>query len=381
MGSLSSAVLGPYLSLWLKSVGLSFSEIGLVQSVSELAQLLTDFPTGGLADRHGRVRVYAIGSSLFGLGLVIIGLSGGLWGVLAGASLSGLGSALVSGTMVPWLYDALGDRKLVKDVLSRLKALSGPARFAGGFFGGALAGLAPNAPVVIAGLLAIASGVMAVILLPDNRGKAELGYSGILRRGLHVVLENRGLHLLLLSSFLLSFTGRAFFTFWMLLLKAKGLPDEALGPLFATMLLSTSLGALLVRKLEPSPKTVALTSALLGVEVALLGLVPGLWGSVVLLFAIEVTLGARGPLMAVLRNDLIPSEVRSTVSSTLSTLGSGFTAIANVTIGLLAGKFGLGTAYLVAGLTGALSALPIWGLTFLSAPGEGCNIPEKPGGR
>ncbi|WP_297468503.1 hypothetical protein [Thermococcus sp.] len=45
MSSLSPAVLGPYLSLWLKNIGLGFSEIGLVQSVSELAQLLADFPT------------------------------------------------------------------------------------------------------------------------------------------------------------------------------------------------------------------------------------------------------------------------------------------------------------------------------------------------
>ena len=135
VSSLSPAVLGPYLSLWLKNIGLSFSEIGLVQSVSELAQLLTDFPTGGVADRYGRIKTYSLGSSLFGLGLLVVALSKDLIGTILGASLSGLGSALVSGTMVPWLYDSLNDREAVKAILGRVKELSGPVRFVGGFLG------------------------------------------------------------------------------------------------------------------------------------------------------------------------------------------------------------------------------------------------------
>ncbi len=380
VSSLSPAVLGPYLSLWLKNIGLGFSEIGLVQSVSELAQLLTDFPTGGVADRYGRIKTYALGSSLFGLGLLMVALSGGLIGALLGASLSGLGSALVSGTMVPWLYDSLKDRKAVKAILGRVKEISGPVRFAGGFLGGVLANIAPNLPVLVAGALSILSGAMALILLSDNRGKAELNYSGILRRGLAEVIGNRGLHLLLISSFLLSFPARAFFTFWMLLMKARGLPAKYLGPIFALMLLTTSMGARLSRRLDSTPKTLALLTVVLGLEILLLGLAPNVWTSLALLFAVEVTLGARGPLMAVLKNDFIPSEVRSTVNSTLSTVGSAFMAIANTAIGTLAGNLGFELAYVLAGSLGLLSALPIWRLTFLSVPAEGGNITEKPDG-
>ncbi|WP_232473489.1 MFS transporter [Thermococcus profundus] len=377
MSSLSSATLGPYLSLWLKAIGLSFSEIGLVQSVSELTQLLTDFPTGGFADRYGRVKTYSAGSILFGLGLTTIALSDGLKPALLGAGLSGLGSALISGTMVPWLYDALGDRKAVKEVLGRIKELSGPVRFIGGFLSGYLASFAPNVPVLTAGLLSITSAVLAVLLLPDNRGKVELGYLGILRNGLSEVLRNRALHLLLASSFLLSFTARAFFTFWMILLEKRGLPTKYIGPLFALMLLSTSVGAVASRRLEATPSVLGALTALLGAEILLLGISSNLWAGIALLFAVEVTLGARGPLMSVLRNDFIPSGTRSTVNSTLSTTASAFMAIANFVVGSLAESFTLGWAYVLAGLLGLLSAFPILGLTFLKAPDEGENIHEK----
>ncbi len=297
-----------------------------------------------------------------------------------GAALSGFGMALVSGTLVPWLYDALNDRKSVQQTLGKLKAISGPVRFTGGFVGGCLASVAPNSPVLVAGMLSIASAITALFLLPDNYGDKKAKYVKLLRRGLEEIRKNRALHLLLASSFFLSFTARAFFTFWMLLLVQRGLPREYLGVFFALLLFSTSAGGLIAQKLEPTSKTAAILTALLGTEIAMLGIIENLTISIALLFALEVTLGARFPVMAVLRNSFIPQEVRSTVTSAMSTVGSGFTAIANVTVGAFAEKLGLGKAYFIAGSLGVLATLPILGLTFLRIPDERKNILEKPGG-
>ncbi|KUH32375.1 MFS transporter [Thermococcus celericrescens] len=359
LSSLGSAVLGPYLSLWLKTVGLSFSEIGLVQGVSEIVQLLTDFPTGGFADRYGRVKTCAAGSALFGTGLLMIALSSGLPMVLLGSAMTGFGAALVSGTMIPWLYDSLGDGNRVKDVLSRVKALSGPVRFAGGLSAGYLASLAPNLPVLAAGLLSIASALTAYLLLPDNYGTLKKSYVEVLKEGLHELRHNRAVHFLLAASFLLSFSVRAFFTFWMILLSGRGLPETYMGLLFALMVLSTSGGALIAKKISPTPRALAALTALWGLEILLLGLVEGLAPSILLLFAIEITLGARFPVMAVVRNRFIPSEARSTVNSAMSTMASGFMAAANIFVGALASSFGLEVAYKTAGILALASALPL----------------------
>ncbi|NJE31178.1 MFS transporter [Thermococcus sp. 18S1] len=359
LSSLGSAVLGPYLSLWLKTAGLSFSEIGLVQGVSEIVQLLTDFPTGGFADRYGRVKTYAAGSALFGTGLLVIALSGNLPMILLGSAMTGLGAALVSGTMIPWLYDSLGDGSRVKDVLGRVRALSGPVRFAGGLSAGYLASLAPNLPVLAAGVLSIASALTAYLLLPDNYGTRKKSYAEVLREGLRELRSNRAIHLLLAASFLLSFSARAFFTFWMILLSSRGLPETYMGPLFALMVLSTSGGALISKKIGPTPRALATLTALWGLGILLLGIMENLALSVFLLFAIEVTLGARFPVMAVVKNRFIPSETRSTVNSAMSTISSGFMAAANIFVGALASSFSLEVAYETAGILALASAFSL----------------------
>ncbi|WP_346765949.1 MFS transporter [Thermococcus sp. 21S7] len=359
LSSLGSAVLGPYLSLWLKTAGLSFLEIGLVQGVSEIVQLLTDFPTGGFADRYGRVKTYAAGSALFGTGILVIALSGNLPMILLGSAMTGLGAALVSGTMIPWLYDSLGDGSRVKDVLGRVRALSGPVRFAGGLSAGYLASLAPNLPVLAAGVLSIASALTAYLMLPDNYGTRKKSYVEVLREGLRELRSNRAIHLLLAASFLLSFSARAFFTFWMILLSSRGLPETYMGLLFALMVLSTSGGALISKKISPTPRALAALTALWGLGIFLLGIMENLALSVFLLFAIEVTLGARFPVMAVVKNGFIPSETRSTVNSAMSTISSGFMAAANIFVGALVSFFGLEVAYETAGILALASALPL----------------------
>ena len=361
--SLGSAVLGPYMSLWLKSAGLSFSEIGLVQGVSEIVQLLTDFPTGGFADRYGRVKTYAAGGLLFGAGLLGIALSRDVQMILLGSAMTGLGAALISGTMIPWLYDSLGDGKMVKGVLSRVRALSGPFRFAGGIFAGYLASLAPNLPVLAAGLLSIASALAAYLLLPDNQGTVKKSYTEVLREGIREIKGNRAIHLLLMASFFLSFSARAFFTFWMILLSARGLPEAYMGLLFALMMLSASGGALIAKRISPTPAALAALTVLWGLGILLLGIVENLVLSVLLLFAIEVTLGARFPVMAVVKNSFIPSETRSTVNSAMSTISSAFMATANVLVGALASSFGLELAFETAGILALVSTLLLLSLS------------------
>lgn len=94
-------LMGPYLTLWLKHIGLSFTQIGLAQSVSSFATLIVDFPTGGLADRYGRRLNYAFGVFLFGLGVLLIGISRSFSPILVGMLLGGVGGAFMSGTLGP----------------------------------------------------------------------------------------------------------------------------------------------------------------------------------------------------------------------------------------------------------------------------------------
>jgi FSR family fosmidomycin resistance protein-like MFS transporter len=73
--------------------GLSYAAIGALKSVYSGAMAVGQIPSGKLAVRFGAVRVLAIGTALIAVGYGLAGLTGSLYGVVAGLLLAGLGGS------------------------------------------------------------------------------------------------------------------------------------------------------------------------------------------------------------------------------------------------------------------------------------------------
>jgi len=73
--------------------GLSYAAIGALKAVYSGAMASGQIPSGKLAVRFGGVRVLAIGTALVAVGYGLAGLSGSLYGVIAGLFLAGLGGS------------------------------------------------------------------------------------------------------------------------------------------------------------------------------------------------------------------------------------------------------------------------------------------------
>jgi len=73
--------------------GLSYAAIGALKAVYSGAMASGQIPSGKLAVRFGGVRVLAIGTGLVAVGYGLAGLSGSLYGVIAGLFLAGLGGS------------------------------------------------------------------------------------------------------------------------------------------------------------------------------------------------------------------------------------------------------------------------------------------------
>ncbi len=73
--------------------GLSYAAIGALKSVYSGAMAVGQIPSGKLAVRFGGVRVLAIGTTLVAVGYGVAGLTGSLYGVIAGLLLAGLGGS------------------------------------------------------------------------------------------------------------------------------------------------------------------------------------------------------------------------------------------------------------------------------------------------
>ncbi|HZU78230.1 MAG TPA: MFS transporter [Dehalococcoidia bacterium] len=130
------------LALYFSSVAGSYALGMSVFSLTSLAQLAADVPTGYLADRLGRKPVLALGaivSLAFTVGYAV-GLS--YWWLAAGAALEGLARALVSGTDTALLYEMLAEAELADRYplyLGRVAAGESVAFALAAFAGGAIA--------------------------------------------------------------------------------------------------------------------------------------------------------------------------------------------------------------------------------------------------
>src|SRR5438445_9977445 len=73
--------------------GLSYAAIGALKSVYSGAMASGQIPSGWLARRFSGVRVLAVGTTLIGVGYLLAGVTGSLYGVIAGLLLAGLGGS------------------------------------------------------------------------------------------------------------------------------------------------------------------------------------------------------------------------------------------------------------------------------------------------
>ena len=92
---------------------LSYAAIGALKAVYSGAMASGQIPSGWLAGRLGGVHVLAFGTALIAVGYGIAGLTGSLYGVIAGLLLAGLGGSTqhpIASTLVAGAYQGLRSR-------------------------------------------------------------------------------------------------------------------------------------------------------------------------------------------------------------------------------------------------------------------------------
>lgn len=89
-------------------VGLSALQLLLVAAALQGAILVSEIPTGVIADTYGRKRSVVIGLLLLGAGMSLSGAIASFWPILAGHMIWGLGHTFISGAGEAWIADEVG---------------------------------------------------------------------------------------------------------------------------------------------------------------------------------------------------------------------------------------------------------------------------------
>lgn len=234
---------------FLRSRGLSLTEIGLVDGVFVLVQLLFVAVGGSLADKYGRRKTLCYGLLFWGLGFFVYGVSLKFEHFLLAEALVAFGTVLNANSLDSWYVDEV--RRLNRDkyydysrVFGATATLSSITSLSGGLFAGWLGMFSLNVPFLFAAFSFFLLSPLLYLLLTENKGEgAHLPLLQILKRGYKNLKKNNVLMLLAFSTYFLSFS-IPFFTLTLLpYFYDIGLSAQEMGSITALLLFTNSLSA------------------------------------------------------------------------------------------------------------------------------------------
>jgi len=167
----------PVMYLYFLSVGLSFTQIAILEAVYNVTTVAGEVPTGYVGDRIGRRNSLLVGTAIIAATLVGIGLAGSFL-ALAGLYVAwSLGYTFRSGSEDAWLYDALAEERSTDafaHVRGRGESVSLVTGVAGGVVGGYLGGIDLAYPFFVAsGVTAL--GVVGLLGMGETGSYREDG--------------------------------------------------------------------------------------------------------------------------------------------------------------------------------------------------------------
>lgn len=363
--SFSLQLMGAYLILWFYSIGLSFTEIGLITSIYMILTLPVDIPSSALADKYGRLKIFSIGTLIYSLGLISLSASSSPIFVFLSYGIMGIGLGIYSNTLEAWVVDSLNSREKLPKIFSRQQIANGIA----GFLGNAVASVLIllyhklNFPILIAGLVMILSVIIA-LLSEDNKGgkTTTLPAKRIVKEGVKHVASERALLALLTSSIFTVFPLVAWMQFVSpYVVNVLGLPQKYWGFILSAYFLTVALGGYINEKLlkKVNHRLITIFSVFLLSLFVLTLSISNLILILFLLFGLSLIYPIRSSNIISWENELIPSNYRATVLSSLSFIIRIIYILVPPLLGYLINTYGYSLTYIIVGLISLIGVIPL----------------------
>jgi predicted MFS family arabinose efflux permease len=318
----------PVEKIFMTQLGFTPALFALMAAAYGATVPLLEIPSGILADRWSRRGVLML-ASLASLASVIVGgLSHNVGTYIVSAMLLGVYFAMQSGTVDAIVYDTLvevgGTGDGFEQQYGRIQLLGSVALTASALVGGVVAALVSprftylvTSPALVAGLV-----VLSRFREPTlHRAREAAPLREHLAATWHTVTRQPGVAPIAITMMLGAATTQMLFEFGPLWLVAVAVPTAVFGPYTAAMTSTLGLGGLLAGRLQLAKPVVAVgvaaTMCACGVTLALSATAPLLIFAQVVLVGVLVTIGTH---LSRLLHDLVPSHLRSGVSSGIGTL-------------------------------------------------------------
>lgn len=365
----------PIMYLYFLSVGLSFTQITVLEAAYNVTTVLAEVPTGYVGDRIGRRASLVVGTAVISLTLAGIAVSETFPALLALYVLWSVGYAFRSGSEDAWLYDSLVGEAEFAAVRGRGESVALAVGVAGAVVGGWLAGVDLAFPFLVASGV---TGVGAVVLLTVEEPADAPEFDPLTpTRALDAVrsaLADPHLRSFLPYYYVL-FSAVTYLTFIFLQPRIEAVTAEGAGaalvgvaggvePLLGWYYAAISLvGALLTGRAGWLREHVGLRAWFLAVPFVVAGLLVGQWALPLLALPAFVVVRGLAEATAVFAanyvNDRVASLGRATTLSAMAMV-SGLTVVPfQLASGGLSDRFSPGVALAAAGVVLAVGSLAV----------------------
>jgi len=310
---------------WMHDIGLSMTEIFLLQAIFAGTTGLLEFPSGVVADRIGYRRSLVLASVFTLIGWTVYLFSPDFWTIALAEVFVGIGLSLISGTDSAMLYESLvdvGDEARFATWHGRSRFFGQAAEGSAALFAGLLYSISPRAPFVLEVLIWVVGLFVALALAEPSRHRPVVAnafrhMANVLTRILRGAARLRAVMFLTITLAMTSFI-----PVWIIQIYTEraGVSVSWLGPIWAVANYCVALGALTSARL--GARMGLLPGLLLCIALAALGYL-GLalttaWWGFLFYFFIALMRGLNGSILNHEEQRLIPSRDRASFISARS---------------------------------------------------------------
>jgi MFS family permease len=290
---------------WKDHIGLSLTQILLLQSIFSAATLALDYPAGYISDRLGYRCALNIAAVLGIVGWGIYTVADSFGTVLLAEILLGMSLSFISGTDSALLYETLRAQGQEQSYAHHEGRMNGFGQFgeaAGALLAGVIYAYAPTLPFFLQVGVWVIALVVTRQLADTHRERAPRTRSHLaeaLATVSYAFKDNRHLRYTILLNTVLGIA--SFFPVWLIqpYMQRSGVPLAWFGPVWACANLTVALCALASHRLHRflgDRSMVLLFVGLVAVAYFGLGVTAGVWGFL-FYYLLTCMRGLRGPMM------------------------------------------------------------------------------------
>jgi MFS family permease len=337
---------------WKEHIGLSLSQILLLQSIFAVAMVVMEYPSGYISDRIG-YRTALTAASILGLvGWGCYTVATSFRDVLIAEVLLGISTSFISGTDSALLFESLK----ANDQDATYARCEGRSTFfgqtgeaAGAIFAGVLYAKYPLLPFFLqVAVWLLALGITRGLTEPGREPRRHGSHlAEAIASARYVFVENRRLQITVLLSVVLGLS--SFYPVWLIqpYMRDCGVPLASFGPVWAGANLIVALFAVTshqVRAFLGDRGMILLVTALVLGGYLGLGVAAGLWGFL-FYYLLTAMRGMKGPYMLHVAQAEIPSATRAGMLSLQSLCFRLIFALTGPLVGRYADAHGVGHTF------------------------------------